>query len=150
MKNIFILVLFSLNLFPEVLPKLELIPLKNSENINFDSLKEEYILINFWASWCVPCRYELPELEKFQKEVKKEKIKIVSISLDENQKIAEEFLKKFDLSFPVFYLEKKYHNNLIISGIPANFLINNKREVIKKWEVYSSSIFKEIKKIIGK
>lgn len=149
MKKIFILLFFSISLFSEVFPKLELMPLKNSENINFDSLKEEYILINFWASWCIPCRIELPELEKFKKETKMENFKIIGISLDENKKIAEEFIEKFDLSFPLYYLEKKHHNQLIISGIPANFLINNKMEVVKKWEGYNPSIFKEIKKIIG-
>lgn len=150
MKKIFILLIFSFNLFSEVFPKLDLIPLNNLEKINFNSIKEEYILINFWASWCVPCRIELPEIEKFNKDVNKEKIKIIGISLDENKDLAEKFLKKFNLSFPLYYLEKKNQNQIIISGIPANFLIDKNMEVIKKWEGYDSSIFKEIKKIIGK
>ncbi len=150
MKVFFIFLFIPFFLFSEVLPKLELVPLKNSEKINFDSLKEEYLLVNFWASWCTPCRYELPEIDKLQKEVKKEKLKIIAISLDENKELAENFLKKLDVSIPFYYLEKKYHSNLIITGLPANFLTDNKREIIKKWEGYDSSILKEIKKIIGK
>lgn len=150
MKKILILLLFSLNIFPEVFPKLELKPLKNSEMISFDSLKEEYILVNFWASWCIPCRIELPEIEKLQKEYKGNKLKIIAISLDDEKKKAEDFLKKFDISLPFYYLEKKYHSSLLISGIPANFLINSNMEVLKKWEGYDPSIIKEIKKIVGK
>lgn len=61
------------------------------------------VLVDFWASWCEPCRRELPVLEALHREHAAGGLVVVGVSLDEQQADAEEFLKQVQLSFPIVF-----------------------------------------------
>ena len=99
---------------------------------NNDFKKNSFTLINFWASWCAPCRIEHPQLMELSKE---NNIKILGVNFKDKKINALKFLK--DLGDPYEYLTRdsngKQSVNFGIYGIPESILIDNKLTIIKKF-----------------
>ena len=99
---------------------------------NDDFKKNSFILINFWASWCAPCKVEHPHLMELSKE---NNIKILGVNFKDKKINALKFLK--DLGDPYEYLTRdsngKQSVNFGIYGIPESILIDNKLTIIKKF-----------------
>ena len=99
---------------------------------NDDFKKNSFTLINFWASWCAPCRIEHSQLIELSKE---NNIKILGVNFKDKKINALKFLK--DLGDPYEYLTRdsngKQSVNFGIYGIPESILIDNKLTIIKKF-----------------
>ena len=99
---------------------------------NDDFKNNKYTLINFWASWCAPCKVEHPYLIMLSKN---KDIKILGINFKDKKINALKFLK--DLGDPYEYLTRdsngKQSVNFGIYGIPESILIDNKLTIIKKF-----------------
>ena len=116
--------------------KLEKINLKSfdddkiytSENFK----KSRYTLINFWASWCAPCRIEHHYLMQLSKE---KNLKILGVNFKDKKINASKFLN--ELGNPYYYMAKdttgKQSVNFGIYGIPESILINNETIILKKF-----------------
>ena len=116
---------------------------------NKDFSDNEYTLINFWASWCAPCRIEHPNLMELSKE---QSIKILGVNFKDRKANALKFLE--DLGNPYDYLVKdvngKQSVNFGIYGIPESILLNNQFVVIKKFiGPLNMDDLKDIKRIIS-
>ena len=114
------------------LADIELRSLQNDKFfVNDDFRNNKYTLINFWASWCAPCRVEHPYLMRLSK---KKGIKILGINFKDKKINALKFLD--ELGDPYDYLAKdssgKQSVNFGIYGIPESILIDNKFNIIKK------------------
>ena len=100
--------------------------------VNEDLKKNSFTLINFWASWCAPCRIEHPLLMQLSNE---QNIKILGVNFKDKKINALKFLK--DLGDPYDYLAKdsdgKQSINFGIYGIPESILINENLVIIKKF-----------------
>jgi len=120
-----------------------LAPLFSVSSINYKdkilSLKNyrgKIVLVNFWATWCPPCRDEIPRLEKFYKSHKKDGFVIIGLSVNnQGKKYVLHFIKTFKggiITYPVgmadYSIEKAYGN---IYEIPQSFLIDRKGFVVK-------------------
>ena len=99
---------------------------------NEDLKKNDYTLINFWASWCAPCRVEHPYLMQLSKE---KNLKILGVNFKDKKINASKFLN--ELGNPYYYMAKdttgKQSVNFGIYGIPESILINNESIVLKKF-----------------
>ena len=97
-----------------------------------DFKKNRYTLINFWASWCAPCRVEHPYLMQLSKETN---LKILGVNFKDKKINASKFLN--ELGNPYYYMAKdttgKQSVNFGIYGIPESILINNETIVLKKF-----------------
>ena len=97
-----------------------------------DIQKSRYTLINFWASWCAPCRIEHPYLMQLSKE---KNLKILGVNFKDKKINASKFLN--ELGNPYYYIAKdnsgKQSVNFGIYGIPESILINNETIVLKKF-----------------
>jgi len=115
--------------------KLEKINLKSFDDDKIytseDFKKSRYTLINFWASWCAPCRIEHPYLMQLSKE---KNLKILGVNFKDKKINASKFLN--ELGNPYYYMAKdttgKQSVNFGIYGIPESILINNETIVLKK------------------
>ena len=115
------------------LGEIELVSFKDDSIFtNDDFKKNSFTLINFWASWCAPCRIEHPLLMELSKE---NNIKILGVNFKDKKINALKFLK--DLGDPYEYLTRdsngKQSVNFGIYGIPESILIDNKLTIIKKF-----------------
>ncbi|MDT0677958.1 TlpA disulfide reductase family protein [Autumnicola musiva] len=106
------------------------------EEFSLNSLKGKYVLIDFWASWCVPCRMENPFVVKAYNEYKDKNFEIVGISLDESKKPWEKAVEKDGLPWIHVSDLKGFKNEAAqaygITAIPQNFLINPEGIIIDK------------------
>ena len=122
------------NLVGKNISSFELKSLDNEATINEELLKKnKYTLINFWASWCFPCRAEHKYLIKIKENSKN--LKILGINFKDKEKDAKKFLKEFQN--PYYFLAKDYDGktsiNFGIYGIPESILIDENLMIIKKF-----------------
>ena len=101
---------------------------------NAVSLKDfhgEVVMINFWASWCIPCRHEMPFLEKLYQRYKDLGFTIIGVNVEEDPQMAHTMLKKIPVSFPILFDQQNNVSKLYqVSGMPTTILIDksgNKR-----------------------
>ncbi len=91
------------------------------------------LLINVWASWCGPCRREMPSLERLAKKYNGKQFNLIGISTDDYRDKAQEFLKKLDIHFDNFIDHQvKLENMLGASTIPLTVFIDADGRVIDK------------------
>jgi thiol-disulfide isomerase/thioredoxin len=109
MKNIFCLVyfLFCISAFANDLslgqqaPSYQIKTLSGEKTLTLDNTKGKVTLINFWATWCGPCKEEMPLLESFYQKHKSENFEIIAISMDDARKIeaVKAYASQFSFSF---------------------------------------------------
>ncbi len=130
-------------------PEFKIISFDDSNYYTRDDIKKNnYTLINFWASWCAPCRVEHPYLMMLSKN---KDIKILGINFKDKKINALKFLE--ELGDPYDYLAKdnngKQSVNFGIYGIPESILIDSKSNILKKIiGPLNEKDLKEIKEII--
>ena len=113
-----------------------------------DLKKNDFTLINFWASWCAPCKVEHPILMRLSKS---KKLKILGVNFKDKDKQAKKFLS--DLGNPYDFLAKDINGKqsviLGIYGIPESILINNELLIMKKFVgPLSSDDYNKIEELI--
>lgn len=82
-------------------------------------------LVNYWATWCGPCRHEHRELQKLYSRLKERKnLQILTISVDENAAAASAYLKESGLTFPVIHGPSLADKLMPFAGLPTNFLVD--------------------------
>lgn len=102
-----------------------------------DDYKGDVVLLNIWATWCVPCQVEMPSLEKLHRAMGPRGLKVVAVSVDDpgpgvDQKIRD-FAKQYGLTFEVLHegtggIEKLYQT----TGVPETFVIGRDGVIRKK------------------
>lgn len=113
-----------------VLPALKVINDKG-EIIDLMDLKGKKVFVNLWATWCPPCKAEIPSIEKLYSKVNKQKVVFVMLSLDEKFEAAKEFAITNKMQLPVFAPAENLPAVFNTNGIPATFIFNEKGELIK-------------------
>jgi thiol-disulfide isomerase/thioredoxin len=101
----------------------------NDEDINLDDYKGKLLVLNFWATWCLPCKEEMPSLDRLQENKELNNLKIFPINIgQENIKKSKLFFKELDIkNLDIYYdptisLAKKF----ALRGIPTTIIINKK------------------------
>lgn len=111
-------------------------PDKDGNTFKLSSLKGKYVLVDFWASWCVPCRAENPHLLKAYKELNSKGFEIVGVSLDDNREAWLRAVEYDNLPWIQLGDLKGFNSDVAvkygISAIPQNFLIDPEGKVIGK------------------
>jgi len=106
------------------------------ENVSLSELKGKYVLLDFWASWCGPCRQENPNLVRLYKKYNKKGFDIFSFSTDDNIKSWEKAVEKDSISWTSVIDKNGSYSKMSalynVRAIPASFLINPEGIIIAK------------------
>jgi peroxiredoxin len=106
------------------------LPARGGSTVNLSQFKGQVVMINFWASWCVPCRKEMPLLETIYKKYKPLGFTLIGVNVEPDQKDAESFLKQTPVSFPVLFDAKSQVSGLYnVQVMPTTVFIDRKGNV---------------------
>lgn len=113
--------------FDEPAPAFSLPDIYSGESKNLEQYRGKVIYLDFWASWCGPCRQSLPLLNKLRSELGEGNFEVIAINLDENPEDGKRFLEKYPVSYPVLTdnsgdTPQKYQ----LSGMPTSYIIDQK------------------------
>lgn len=110
------------------------ITLKNLEG-NTKSLsdyKGKVIFINFWASWCGPCKQEMPDFQKAYENIDNSSFEIFAVNAGEDKSTVKNFVDEYDYNFPIYLDEKsKYSKMYNVRAIPTTLIINKNYKIAK-------------------
>lgn len=148
LKNFLICIIFLLAAFPAFSQKVELLTV-DKLNERLEMGKDTTYVVNFWATWCAPCIKELPHFEKLQQEKRKEKLKVLLVSVDFKSRLEKSvvpFVKKRGLKNEVFLLDETDQQKYIdridktwSGAIPATLFVKGKsRKFVEKEFSYQS------------
>jgi thiol-disulfide isomerase/thioredoxin len=119
--------------------------------ITSDSLKGKVVLINFWASWCPPCRAEMPSLNKLYNDLKDDD-HFVFLFINEDERIenAKNFISKNNYSIPL-YFRLNVPTEIFSGTLPTTLVLNKQGKVVLKHEGMASydseSFINQLKKL---
>lgn len=104
------------------------VPMIDGERIKLSNLKGQKVLVNFWATWCPPCKEEMPELQRFYEEYG-DQIKIIAINAtgsERNEQVVRNFLEEKDYTFPVgIDKNNKITDQYLAMTIPTSYFIGS-------------------------
>lgn len=126
---------------------------RSGKNIKLSELRGNVVMLNFWASWCGPCRKEMPLLEKISKKYKRLGFTLLGINVEQDTSAAKKYLKDVKVSFPILFDNKNKTSKLYdVSAMPTTIIIDrngNKRFLHKGYKPgYENDYIKQIKKLI--
>lgn len=102
----------------------------SGDELSLDKLKGKVVLLDFWASWCVPCRVEMPEVKKIWQKYKSDQFIIIGVNLDENDKAFNAYVKREEITWPQYYDGRGWNNTLSllyqVRSIPHTVLIDQR------------------------
>lgn len=129
-------------------PDFELTTL-DGEKMSLSDLKGKKVLLNFWATWCPPCRSEMPDMQKIYDEYEDEVV-IAAVNLTSSESsvdTVESFVKELNLTFPVFLDEKgKVNSEYEVLSYPTSYFID--QEGIIKTKFVGALSYDQMKKLI--
>ncbi|MCZ2328024.1 DsbE family thiol:disulfide interchange protein [Bartonella sp. F02] len=150
--------LYNTALIPNVLegtqaPKTYLPLLNNEGYLNSEYLKGRVTLINFWGSWCPPCRAEHPILMNIAKD---QRFDLIGINYKDNKDHAQRFLVNFGNPFKFVGFDISGHTAIYwgVYALPETFLLNKEGIIIAKytgpltWSTYQNELLPKIEKLI--
>jgi peroxiredoxin len=116
----------------DIAPACNVTDFTTQEPININDYKGKVIYLDFWASWCPPCKQSFPALNKLHNEFKKRGFEVVAINLDEEKKDASQFLQANPVDFTIAYdaqriCPKAYE----VMAMPSSYIID-KQGVIRE------------------
>ena len=105
----------------------------NGKSVQLDDFKGKAIWLDFWASWCLPCRASFPWMNEMQKKYQSRGLKIIAVNLDKDRTEVNRFLDHYPANFtilldPAGSSARQYK----VRGMPSSYMINRQGQVIKQ------------------
>ncbi len=103
---------------------------ESGENIRLEEQRGKVVMINFWASWCAPCRKEMPLLDDLYDRYKDAGFTLFGVNVEQNPEAAKKFLEDVGVSFPILYdPESDVSRTYQVSAMPTTVMVDRDGEV---------------------
>ena len=110
---------------PRAAPEFELKLLSDTGTLSSDDLRGSPVVLNFWASWCVPCREEMPAFEAMWRKYRDQGLQVVGVNVQDSEEGGRDFLAELGITYPVVYDgEATLSKALDVYGLPQTFFID--------------------------
>jgi len=114
----------------EPVPSMTLPTLPPGGEGSLDDYQGEWVLLNVWASWCVPCREESPALDRFEKE-NRDRITVLGVDTRDLTEDALAFMREYDITYDQLRdASGEYANDLRTTGVPESFLVDPQGDLV--------------------
>jgi thioredoxin-like negative regulator of GroEL len=131
-----------------VFPNLAFTALDGVSQIDLESLRGRPVLMTFWASWCGPCRQELPELEKLAGDLAETGFVLITVNMDQSPAMGERFLQKYDIDVPAYRMNPRDLAQLGVQALPTNVLLDREGRPVQIFRGYSPEVPAEIRRLV--
>jgi len=122
----------TLDAFEKPAPDFVLTDVSGNE-ITLNKLKGKVIFLNFWATWCGPCRHEIPDFVEFYKQYKSRGIEIIGISVDKSAQKVKEFMDMHNINYPVVMATNEIMGDYKPGRyIPTTIIIDSMGHIVEK------------------
>jgi len=120
------------------MPQFSLPSVINGKTVASKDYQGKVLLVTFFATWCPPCRQEIPTLKKLQVEYGPQGFSVLALSVDEGgSQIVEKLIKLEKINYPVLLADRSTADNFGgIGGIPTSFLVNAQGNIVKRYTGY--------------
>lgn len=130
-------------------PAFSLPDIYSGERMSLEQHQGKVVYLDFWASWCGPCRQSLPLLNKLRDELGSEYFEVIAINLDENPEDGKRFLQKYPVSYPVLIdMLKVTPEKYQLTGMPTSYLIDQNGKIQAVHQGFRSSDIDKIRKAV--
>ena len=103
----------------------------DGRTVNLSDFKGKIVFLNFWATWCPPCRFEMPSMEKLHNKLKNRDFVILAVDLQEPASVVKEFFKEFNLSFTALLdSDGKVGAVFGVISIPTTFILDKEGKIV--------------------
>lgn len=97
----------------------------SGKNVRLSDLRGQVVMLNFWASWCGPCRQEMPLLEQLHKRYQPAGFTLLGVNVESDPKLADQLLKEIPVSFPILYdTTSKVSEAYDVSAMPSTVFVD--------------------------
>lgn len=106
----------------------------SGDSVSLAAFRGKTVLLNVWATWCHPCRDEIPELQAIHERYKSRGLELVGVSIDAdgNDEVIRQFMHDFRMTYPVWRdPDERVSTRFLVVGVPATFLID--RQGVLRW-----------------
>lgn len=100
--------------------------------ISLSELKGKVVLLNFWATWCIPCRKEIPALNELHKQYEAQGFTVVGVSHDDTAEMVRDFQKEIPMDYKVLVGGDKFSEDFGLVGFPTTFVIDRDGRIREK------------------
>ena len=98
--------------------------------VSNESFAGKLVLINFWASWCIPCRQEMPYLAQLWERHRERGFQVLAINVDEDAALAREFASQYTLPFPLLRDENRaVSSSYRVPGFPTHYIVDRRGRI---------------------
>ncbi len=102
----------------------------SGENLRLSEYRGEVVMINFWATWCGPCRQEMPLLDELYDRYARVGFRLLGVNIDDNRQQAIRMVEELDVSFPVLFdSEKSVSKEYQVEAMPVTVLVDRDGKV---------------------
>ena len=123
----------------------------DNKSINLAKLKGKVVYLDFWASWCDPCRKSFPWMNDMHSRYDSKEFTIIAVNLDSSKQDAKEFLQKVPANFQIAYdPDGTVANKYNLKAMPSSYLIDKKGQLVLAHKGYRESDSTEIETRINK
>lgn len=110
------------------------VPDIDGKKLSLSAYKGKVVLLDFWATWCTPCREEIPHFVEMQQKYEPQGFQVIGISMDDDAKPVREFYQKYKMNYPVAVGDDKLAQSFGgVMGLPVNFLIDRDGRIVAKY-----------------
>ncbi len=118
----------------------------DGEVVSLKALRGKVVFLDFWASWCGPCRRSMPHIEDMYKSYKKQGFQVIGVNVDKDEAKARQFLRKINVSYPIALdSNAKLMGEYRVQSMPTAFLIDKKGIIRHRIVGFSDKIAAETK-----
>ncbi|WP_411955037.1 redoxin domain-containing protein [Alkalibacillus sp. S2W] len=94
-------------------------------SLELNELQGKGVVVNFWASWCKPCRNEMPAIQKVYERYKEDGLVVIAINVDESEDTITDFLEGFpEIDFPILLNDGQVMEDYMVMNLPTTYFIN--------------------------
>jgi thiol-disulfide isomerase/thioredoxin len=111
----------------------------NGKTVKFSDFRGHVLILDFWATWCAPCRIEIPHFVELQKQYGDKGLTVIGVSLDEQgPEVVKKFVKQFGLTYPIVIGDEKVVEAYgRVDAIPTTFVIDRQGHIVSRHMGYN-------------